>query len=796
MLGEKQDNGLLLPAHKQYQEEWENFLKSMEKHRSDFLRYLAPLKKTVNQSLLRTLSAVYASKLPKIDEKIQILRNHTASLNPPLTQEQSAALTESLVNLSGLLNEEKQFEEPRRQFEELINTQRIAFQNLLDTLKDKLPEVAVAPPSSLRVFFSYSWGIEVYTKRVHRLAKDLRKLGFDVKLDIWDNTTGSVSVYLEYIDSTARVKGREVKADVILVMCTPDLTEKWQNYTTGGLSRMETGSDSSYRNNILSQELLRIQYRVSKEPDESSRIFPIILGGKHTESVPTFLQQRATLATEMSNGIIYYRALMNLIQAIYFNNSEVIELTNSLYRTFYEEHVRFGASELQQDNQSYGRAVPNVPSPQPSEGSSSRRIPPPFVTHTSREKLTAFIAESKSKLKTLQSTNASYMGQIRELLAQSRLYLFGAAPAEEFATHEDLTKGLRDEIHHLSEYMDDIPQENNEDLLSLQAQFDYHSQLLMICYYLNLAMTCLKQRNPDKLIQTINDLLAAQDVSTLDENPSPLITSAELQAICYNLLAKAYRQKITPYKTSDQEISLVEENYLKAVEWSAKAGQTDNASISSLAAFYGDVELPEKAWPLHQQVLGLLPPKEALVSTKDTERWAVSHSNAAWCQFQLAIKEQDGLKQRRAINQALLKLDLSIEVHPNGGTYLYQGLIHHKLGDLDKALFCFNNGLKQEPHNIKLRLARAECYLASGMKELAEQDAIFVTSQAQPTSQRLPEYQYYYDRAELLLDEVDKLLSISETTVLVNSGLGIFGGSVSDSGKKPFTQEKEQKLRK
>ena len=116
-------------------------------------------------------------------------------------------------------------------------------------------------------FISYSWGDDANVRLVHRIARDLKRVGINVKLDIWDNTTGSIEAFIECIH----------EVDYIIVIGTPDLVEKWKNFTSSGASRGKIGSD--YKGNVVAKELKKILGRLGNRPDNNHGIINLLLYG-------------------------------------------------------------------------------------------------------------------------------------------------------------------------------------------------------------------------------------------------------------------------------------------------------------------------------------------------------------------------------------------------------------------------------------------------------------------------------------------------------------------------------------
>jgi len=297
--------------HQHYWQKWKVFLRHMQR----WLRASgeAQLNLTVLPSLLSivTRERNFDNYLPAMAEEAKILRNETDTLKSSLPSAQLDAMNHHLDELCRI-----SAWDPKLMARNIARHE--AFNKQLEVLGSKLSMLATSP-QSLRIFISYSRMSETNIDRVRCLATHLITAGFDVKLDIIHNKHGFVSAFLDHIDSDTMVDKRPTKADVILVMCTPGVPD---------------GISSARHNDTLREELRRIQYRNMHEPAETNRIFPVILSGSYLESVPVFLQQRATDALNMSNSMTRVRAFFNLIQAIYLNDAEVVELTNSAYHAY------------------------------------------------------------------------------------------------------------------------------------------------------------------------------------------------------------------------------------------------------------------------------------------------------------------------------------------------------------------------------------------------------------------------------------------------------------------------------
>ncbi|MFN7097509.1 MAG: SEFIR domain-containing protein, partial [Gammaproteobacteria bacterium] len=330
-IGNKQANGKLLAEHQALQRQISGFFSKLTSSLHEFAQQIEQIKHTFNQLLLTNLEQVLTALKTNLKQETQVLLQTAQQLKPPLKLYHVNLMQEAFNNLNTILTGNNrayiQAKAERKIFKEQLMT-------LYDFLSINPTSLNLPVPATLRIFISYSWGIAANVKRVHRLAKDLKSLGFDVKLDIWHNVSGSVPVFLEYINNTIIVDKRQVRADVILVMCSEDLKEKWDNYVTSGKSRLEQDAGDVYRGHVVAKEIEQIQYRDNQTQAKKNEILPILLSGTNNNSAPSFLQPKATSALAMTNNQDYYHALFAIVQTIYDYEANIKKQTEELYKVF------------------------------------------------------------------------------------------------------------------------------------------------------------------------------------------------------------------------------------------------------------------------------------------------------------------------------------------------------------------------------------------------------------------------------------------------------------------------------
>lgn len=201
------------------------------------------------------------------------------------------------------------------------------FQKTLDDLKKNFSALSKKPSC----FISYAWGDQTHNSYVRELAYYLKDIGVDVKLDIYDNKVGSIPVYLDLID----------KMDYILVIGSPELVEKWDNYCTSGGNRQLV--NEYYRGNVVAQEIERILQRKTTKPPDKHGIINVLLKGEHRGSFPSGLDTLPSSDTDFRNPVYYHRAFFKLLERLF--PQEVHPVIESCYQELTAAGSKFQLSE-------------------------------------------------------------------------------------------------------------------------------------------------------------------------------------------------------------------------------------------------------------------------------------------------------------------------------------------------------------------------------------------------------------------------------------------------------------------
>jgi Lipase (class 3) len=383
---------------------------------------------------------------------------------------------------------------------------------------------------------------------------------------------------------------------------------------------------------------------------------------------------------------------------------------------------------------------------------------------------------------------------LRKIQSQSRLYLFGAAPAEEIEALHAMRESLTHARTTYSKFLEraqliDKKTKNQDVLLT---RLESHYALITIAKHWAEGLYYLKQRQPKRLINSIQailgtnskvGLLTAEQAEVLDTDARVrnTISSAEIKACSHQLLGKAYRQQINPSAAEESEWKKIEYHYLKALEYFENAGKLDVPVPSSLAALYADVGLHDKAFEYHYQAMALLPALENC-GNRGKKIYAITHSNMAWSYYWQG-KETDNISKAITLFKKAEKLlNTSLKVAPNGGSYWYRACVYLELAHRDEskreaykqhALNDLNAGLDplMEQHSAKLLLERAKFYNAESqldqsnfgdveeLEKLARQDAARVTGLYDNTMTLIkhPEYEQYVEDAESIIDRIESI---------------------------------------
>ena len=382
-----------------------------------------------------------------------------------------------------------------------------------------------------------------------------------------------------------------------------------------------------------------------------------------------------------------------------------------------------------------------------------------FLTVVATPK-TASFSEVKDKLDACQRHHWDVLRTLRALQTQSRLYLFGIAPAQEITEHREREKDLTELRHALQRQRQDLqslpvsPAEQST-ATQLLAQFDYQDKLLQLSQSLNKALLHLKQKQPEKVIEQVEGVLQSiNETSPLAQQMKidtlHVMRIQELYACCYNLMGKARRQQ---WQNADNEPQT------QAVIHAYKAVLTyvpdDYPTLSSLASFYDDLKNYEEAKIYHEKALRFF---EELNHPIEKERKAVTYSNYAWNLYHRAAFSQGSNEKLQLLQNAQRRLESSLKLAPNAGTHLYLAKVELALAELEaspeeasalknSALRHLDTGLVIEPVNTKLLVERAELQVQCGQEDKAQEDAQEALMLLEDKRQ-LSEHREYYARAE------------------------------------------------
>jgi len=179
------------------------------------------------------------------------------------------------------------------------------------------------------VFISYSWDNAALSRRVHRLAKDLKRAGIQVILDIWHNRRGSVMAFIERI----------MEVDFVVVVGTPGLVTKWQNYVKSPQARQQTSdSEQARRLNIVALEVEKIGQRVREPKDNKYQFINDLLAGSHEESFPSIMGYNSSSFFDISKSTVgsYLEPFFNILNDILPVSNELTPLKQELVTKYQE----------------------------------------------------------------------------------------------------------------------------------------------------------------------------------------------------------------------------------------------------------------------------------------------------------------------------------------------------------------------------------------------------------------------------------------------------------------------------
>ena len=116
------------------------------------------------------------------------------------------------------------------------------------------------------IFISYSWEPDGARAWAEKLARALKRVGLEIRLDAWDLRLGAD--LLRYMESSVR------ESDYVLLICTPEFAAK-ANSGTGGVG---------YEKRVVSGEL----YHGSPE----EKFIPILRAGSPADALPSYLKSK------------------------------------------------------------------------------------------------------------------------------------------------------------------------------------------------------------------------------------------------------------------------------------------------------------------------------------------------------------------------------------------------------------------------------------------------------------------------------------------------------------------------
>jgi len=286
------EQGTLIPPHRDFHDNLKSFLVSLQNGIQQFEAKLLTHIKEPNP-YLQTFEADWQFYERQTMTQLGMLKQKEHLLTPSLEQTHKEQLNLILNDIQQCFNsslELADIELQQRVIRRLLSTH-------LGTLNKKVSTRSTC-------FISYSWGNPVNTRWVHQLDEDLKLAGIDVKFDVRDNQTGSIQVFLALIDT----------ADFVIVIGTPDLKAKWENYATGGTSVHREGDN--YRSNVVAWELDRIGNRMRKRGNNRHNVINLLLEGEHDNSFPPDFAINASDAFDYRARGDYLRRLFLLIEKL------------------------------------------------------------------------------------------------------------------------------------------------------------------------------------------------------------------------------------------------------------------------------------------------------------------------------------------------------------------------------------------------------------------------------------------------------------------------------------------------
>lgn len=260
----KGETGQPKEAHRACCQQLEKTLIALEQALSRFDSKLERFKQQPTNSVLwqalprdwRTLCRTQNQALTKLTGTIN-------SLQPPLSEDDVALWQDILAALRSALQHDSLHSAA------LTHKRHTLQRAWLEESLLSLNQAGVWGDNPPSCFISYAWGDAGQVRRVHRIATLLKDYaGIAVKLDIWDNTTGNIAAFVSLIHQT----------DTVLLMGSPGVKEKWDNYSFPGASRGgavgTSASDDSqpHQGHVLAQELAQIANRLRRLANASHGI--------------------------------------------------------------------------------------------------------------------------------------------------------------------------------------------------------------------------------------------------------------------------------------------------------------------------------------------------------------------------------------------------------------------------------------------------------------------------------------------------------------------------------------------
>lgn len=234
----------IIPAHRPLQDAIKAFLIQTQEKTQEIQGELERKKGKMNSLLEKIIPSSWKVCQEQVKKGIDLIKTQHAQIIQALQTDHRKMLEMLFEEIDTIqtfpANSEK--ETLRRKH------YKSALEEVAKSFQGKLPSSARLPTC----FICYSWGNQVNAKRVHQLARFLKLSGIQVILDIWDNRSGSVPVFTSKI----------MNANFVILVGTPGLQEKWQNYISAGKSRQMQEKD--YKGSMVAEELEK-NYRYARQ---------------------------------------------------------------------------------------------------------------------------------------------------------------------------------------------------------------------------------------------------------------------------------------------------------------------------------------------------------------------------------------------------------------------------------------------------------------------------------------------------------------------------------------------------